>query len=58
MFPLVGFPLISDYVHWHVLTDSFYNSSDDPAACKKLLEKVGLEGYQVIVSSLLLQLVG
>ena len=25
----------------------FDNSSDDPAACKKLLEKVGLEGYQV-----------
>ena len=24
-----------------------YNSSDDPDACKKLLAKVGLEGYQV-----------
>ena len=31
------------------LTDSiFYISSDEPAACKKLLDKAGLEGYQVI----------
>jgi myosin-5 len=30
-------------------------NSDDPAACKKLLDKVGLEGYQVIPSSSFLQ---
>lgn len=31
------------------LTDSFFFiSSDEPAACKKLLDKAGLEGYQVI----------
>ena len=41
------FLLVLSYIHLKCLTHFLYNSSDDPDACKKLLAKVGLEGYQV-----------
>lgn len=49
-FRITGFPLFNlvnslDIESVLILVGVF--SSDDVAACKKLLEKVGLEGYQV-----------
>lgn len=55
-FRITGFPLFNlvnslDIESVLILVGVF--SSDDVAACKKLLEKVGLEGYQVHFWSLL-----